>query len=489
MKDNFGKKSNRSFLSRKKGSIAFVAFLCAMLLLAGCGSGPSKEVSVQTPAATEQNTNKPDAARQGVTTIQLTGNGADISSNNAQYQKNTLYIVAGGTYRLSGNLTDSVIEVNAGKKDEVHLVMDNVTLTNAKGPVLNVKQAKTVTIELPAGTENTMTSGDSSNIEKADGVIYSKDDLILTGEGKLTLTTEYKHAIVANDTLKIEGGTYTIQAPGDALHVNDRIDILGGILDITAGDDAIHADNDDGTGQLFIAGGEITIHTCYEGLEAHEIVVDGGDISVKCKDDGINAGGDRTASITINGGTIAILHEEGRDGDGLDSNGSIAIHGGRILVSMNDSTQSYALDSDGAITLTGGTVLACGSAGMAECFASDSAQGFLQKNIQAPANTSVLLKDAEGTVLLEETVPYAFSNLVLTTPELKVGDKVTLQVGDTTEEITIDNTRTSGIGGFGGRGDRGGMGQPPEKPEGGKGQWENHTPPDQRDRIDFAKPK
>lgn len=85
---------------------------------------------------------------------------------------------------------------------------------------------------------------------------------------------------------------------------------------------------------------------------------------------------------------------------------------------------------------------------MAEGFDSSSAQGFLMQTVSASAGTTVTVKDAAGNELISEKIPYSFSSVLVSLPEMKIGDTCTLIVGDTETEITIDNV--SNGGGFGG---------------------------------------
>lgn len=95
---------------------------------------------------------------------------------------------------------------------------------------------------------------------------------------------------------------------------------------------------------------------------------------------------------------------------------------------------------------------------MAEGFDSTSPQGFLMQTASAPAGTTVTVKDADGNELISEQVPCSFSSVLVSTPQMKVGDTCTLIVGDTETEITIDNASNGGFGGFGGGRTPGGNG-------------------------------
>lgn len=138
---------------------------------------------------------------------------------------------------------------------------------------------------------------------------------------------EWEHEISVFDVLclRIAGGTITVTAPSDTIHVNDSFHITGASLILSAGDDALHSDT-----SIAILGGGITVNSCNEGIEAPEILIEDGNTIVTSTDDGINACGTETADgslpgVTINGGTVTLLNPSGRDADGIDSNGNIDI--------------------------------------------------------------------------------------------------------------------------------------------------------------------
>ena len=137
------------------------------------------------------------------------------------------------------------------------------------------------------------------------------------------------------------------------------------------------------------------------------------------------------------------------DADGLDSNGDILISGGVVRVSMvnlgSNSALDYGSESGGVCEITGGNVIACGSYSMAEGFDSTSTQCSILYNISAgtEAGTLVTLEDMDGNVLLSYEVPCSFSSVVLSVPELTIGETYLLTIGDDAEEITIEETAAS----------------------------------------------
>lgn len=453
------------------GAIFFAVALTALIMNANAFSITAVAGVEANSAFFTTNDLNGDWDTSSATKISLSDQGITIRGNGAYVYDGNVYIVYAGHYVLTGELTDGSVIVDADKNDKIWISLGGVTLHSDDDAAIRVEQAGKVFLTLADGTENTVSSGAQYNEEAiasgVDGTIYSRDDLTINGSGALVVNAAYNHGIVCNDDMVITGGNITIDAVQDGIHANDSVCIRNSALSIAAGDDGITVSNDDETAFLYVESGSIYISSCYEGLEAIDITIAGGTIDIIPTDDGINANGSGIGSvIRITGGDITITNPSGRDADGLDSNGSIYIEGGRIFISVSDSGGNYALDygseNGGECVISGGTVIACGSSAMAEGFDADSPQGFLMYNTTAGAGTTIRLEDSLGGELLSEEIPCSFSSLVLSTPGLKVGDVCTLVVGDVQEQITIDNTSSSGFnpsGMFGGRGHGGAFGE------------------------------
>ena len=275
----------------------------------------------------------------GAAVITLTGDGASISGNGAYVYDGNVVIAEAGRYVFSGNLEDGSIIVDTHDSSKVWILLDGVEINCSDDACIQVDQADKVFLTLAESSQNILTSGsvysDTALSDGTDGAIFAHDDLTINGGGSLTVTAQYSHGISANDDLVITGGTITISAVDDAIHVNDSIRIKDAAITATAGDDGLLTTNEvengylyiesgtlditasgDGihtTGDITVAGGEtnisagddgihsdasvyvqsgtILISDCYEGIEALIIDVSGGDVSINCEDDGFNANG------------------------------------------------------------------------------------------------------------------------------------------------------------------------------------------------------
>jgi hypothetical protein len=172
-------------------------------------------------------------------------------------------------------------------------------------------------------------------------------------------------------------------------------------------------------------------------------------------------------------------------GDGLDYNGALFVTGGTIHVSGPEDSMNGALDYTTTGQITGGTLIACGASGMAQNFDTSSTQCSLMYTLSEnmEAGTTVTLSDGDGNVLLEDTMEKSFNSVVISTPELTVGETYTLTCGDTSVEIELTDTITSsgasGFGGMGGGFGGGDMG-------GGPGGMGGDMGGDRGDMSDFA---
>lgn len=198
---------------------------------------------------------------------------------------NVITITSGGTYIISGTLSEGQLVVDADD-EKVQLVLDNADINCATSAAIYIKSAGKTFITLAECSENILMNTaefeaiDDNNI---DAVIFSKDDLALNGSGTLTINSENGHGIVSKDDLKITGGTYNITAASHALSGKDSVRIAAGTFNLVSGKDGIHSENadDSSKGYVYIAGGEFTIDSTGDGIDASNIVqIDGGTFDI-----------------------------------------------------------------------------------------------------------------------------------------------------------------------------------------------------------------
>ena len=285
-------------------------------------------------------------------------------------------IESAGTWVLHGSASNVMICVDIGENDELRLIMDGVNISNRDRPCIYVKKAGKLIVTV--ASDSTLSVHDSfwkDSKLKGNGVIYSRSDLTLNGDARLTVTS-MKNGIVCKDKLRITGGNYVISAGSKAIAADNAIWIMDGSFRLTAGTDGLHAENeeDDRKGSIFIGGGSLEIEAgddgihgqsllqieggnlsvhADEGLEGTWVLINGGTLDIRASGDGINAGWKSDTycpKIEINGGQISIVMK-GEDTDAIDSNTDLIITGGTIELSGS------GIDYDGKLVFTGGTVI------------------------------------------------------------------------------------------------------------------------------------
>ncbi len=152
-------------------SIGLAAMLTTSLLTAcSTGSNAEDEVEITPPPATEAVATEAPATDAPVeepageteeTTIELSDTGIVITGEGADTYGNDITITGGGTYAVSGAVTDGAITVNAPGED-VTLTLNGANITNADGPAILFDDAASATLLLADGTENTLLNGGST---------------------------------------------------------------------------------------------------------------------------------------------------------------------------------------------------------------------------------------------------------------------------------------------------------------------------------------
>lgn len=265
--------------------------------------------------------------------------------------------------------------------------------------------------------------------------------------------------IKAAADIEIAAGTFTIDSADDSVHSNASVTVNGGTFYIESGDDAFHADE-----SLTVTAGTVNITECYEGLEALNIEIQGGEITLTAEDDGLNAAGGTDSSgtaggrdamfggrggmkgtpggtssssdgsISISGGTLHIKSS----GDGIDANGSIVISGGDTAVSGPVQGDTATLDYDTSASITGGTFTGTGASGMAQTF-SEAEQGVIAVSVgEQSAGTTVAITDQNGNTVLNCTPELDFQVVIFSSPKLVSGKTYTITAGEVSGELEAE---------------------------------------------------
>ena len=270
-------------------------------------------------------------------TIVLAGNKGTISDTTRGKSGSEVTITSKGIYKISGTGENVSIVVNDKKESgNIYLLLDNVTMKNTTEPCIHIESADKVIIQ-SEGKNTLIYKSTSSDI---DGAVYSKDDLTVSGNGSISITSG-QHGVVVKDELKITGSTVKIESQKTGIKVNDAVSIGGGDTSIISGHDAIQVENKEGTSYFHMQNASLTIKSEYDGIS-------------------VSNGGDAFSGYTnIVSGTINIVTGSGSSNTksstsqkGIKCDGDILIGDAQIDVDSADDT----MHSAGNIDIAGGTV-------------------------------------------------------------------------------------------------------------------------------------
>lgn len=288
----------------------------------------------------------------------------------------SLVIISGGVYRLSGKISNGMIIINTD--ENVKLILDNIVIYNSVGPAIYVKDANNTVIYLEDETTNILGTGSSFNStdEDVEGCIYSKDNIVFDGNGTLSIISNYKDAIVSKDGIKILNGNYIIKSNDDAIRARDYLYIANGKFDIDTRGDGIKASNEDDEdkGFLLIENGIFDIFVVNDAIQSeNDIIINDGNFTITTLGLGnetsnvlnndnklenninvsVSAKGIKAEhSIIINNGTFDFNTYD----DALHSEKYIGIKDGNFKIKVNSRNYSDAIHANKEIIIDGGTI-------------------------------------------------------------------------------------------------------------------------------------
>ncbi len=310
----------------------------------------------------------------------ITVNGAGVTVDGAKAT-----ITSQGSYTITGTLTDGQIVVNTADAGPVRMLLNGVSISNSTNAPVYVLSAASTEVVLVDQTTNFLSDAttyvyENPEDDEPNAALFSKDTLILSGTGSLTVFGNHNDAIASKDELIITGGTLNVMAVDDGIRGKDYLLIQDGDIIVTAGGDALKSDNandaalgyisiqngslhitsgGDGmaaASSVFVAGGDITVtsgsgHTATipadlsaKGIKGGvSVVIDGGTFVLDCADDAVHSNN----AMTINGGTFTVATGD----DAFHSDLTLVINGGTIVV-----TQSYEGIESADITINDGNI-------------------------------------------------------------------------------------------------------------------------------------
>ncbi len=323
--------------------------------------------------------------------------------------------------------------------------------------------------------------------EEANAVIFSKEDLTISGSGKLYIIGNYAKGINCKDDLEVKNTSIYINSKDDALRGKDSLTIENAYLYVEAGADGLRTTNNTtegkgtlsascselylttrqdgiqaatdlrvekcsgvicageemegkenkksakgikGENQVVILGGNICVVRSYEGIEGENVIIQGANLDITSSDDGINTSTNQesvTPKIEMEEGNIQI----NASGDGVDSNGDIEIKSGVLTIYGPTNDDNGALDYDGTMkTGAEATVLAVGSSGMAQGI-SEAESGSLEFTCDVDSEETLSIQNSDGNVVLSVDAPKGYKCVIYTSPEIKKDGSYSVYIGGT----------------------------------------------------------
>jgi hypothetical protein len=270
-----------------------------------------------------QNTNSENLWDRNLSTnISGINNNLSIKGKGAYETDSSIIIDKQGSYLLTGTINKQII-VDVPKDDYVNLIIENLKLKSSYNSPIFIKKSKATCIIVSDNSNNSIVDPKSYINSEISACIYSKSDLLINGNGKLSITANYKDGIVSKDGLLINSVNLTISSKDEGIIGKDYLKIYGGNYTINSDGDAIRSEN---TKDSL---GYITIH---DGI-----------FKINSKSDGIQAESD----IRIENGEFTISTKEATEGKTIKAKKNIQILDGKMVIESSDN----AIDATHTILL------------------------------------------------------------------------------------------------------------------------------------------
>lgn len=358
----------------------FIPFVI-LLLLTGC---KKDEITTVTPAA-DDDTGEYDTDTTSDCTVYVVfstsgdavvnGAGDDIT---ATVSGNDVTITNTGSskvqYRLSGSTNDGFLKIYSGRKQTISL--NGVSITNTRGAAINVQGApstpeKGKRVDLLLNGSNSLADGSTysltPSIEDEKAALFSEGQIVVSGNGTLTVTAKGKAGITSDDWVQFVSGTVNVSSSaGHAVRGKDYILVSGGTLDLSVSADGKKGLSSDSL--VRFEGGNTTIAVTGNTVVTTENGV---------KDTSGTAGIKADQLFEMVNGNLTITNS-GKGGKGISCDGNATFSGGNIDITVtgqnfgssgggwpgggwpgggsNNSVGAKGIKCDGNITISGGII-------------------------------------------------------------------------------------------------------------------------------------
>lgn len=333
--------------------IAMVAFFVGYQL--SIGGSPNNRLTA----------NADDWDSSIIVDLTLKGDSIEVShSQPVAVKGRRATILFGGTYKITGSLSDGQIAVYTDDEDPVRLILNGVNINCSTSAPISIMDAEEAFIILADGTENFV--GDTATYVYSDpsqdepnAAVFCKSGLTIMGNGVLNVIGNYNDGIASKDGLVIESGTVNVRSVDDGIRGRDYIVVKSGILNLDVGGDGLKSDNPENAtlGNISVENGTINIVSGGDAFQAeNKVLITSGSFNLK------SGGGSSSVvaanvstkgikglvSVTIDGGVFEIDSAD----DALHSNGTVTVNSASFALSAGDD----AIHADHFVEINGGNI-------------------------------------------------------------------------------------------------------------------------------------
>ena len=257
--------------------------LSTSLLLAACSSINESSAVSYPSAESETSSLKSENETSSSPTVSSDADKTSISVDPSNFVRT---ISAAGTHTITGNIDGSIL-IDAPETDEIELILDNATITSYNNSPIYCKSAGDLKIKL-TGTNVINDRRPQLDRENEDplqgkGAIYSKCDLKITSSGSLTVNAAYNNGIHCTDDVKFKStSTINVTAVNHAVKGNDSVSVESGNITLISKcgsgiktEKTSISSKGNQKGNINITGGELTIYSCEDAIEAaYDVVIE-----------------------------------------------------------------------------------------------------------------------------------------------------------------------------------------------------------------------
>ena len=202
-------KDEEMIMKAKKWTFLLTS-IATLALVTACTQSTSNTTASNTATSTTSTTNAKKTSyftdkdydtsydEKTAASVTLSGSTATVSGDGVSVSGSTVTISKSGTYVISGQSDGVQIKIEAEKTDDVHIVLNGVTMINTNAAI-SAKSAGHVYLTLADGTTNSLSDSATNSDEKADAAFFSKVDLTINGKG--TLNVDGKKNNVSRPTI------------------------------------------------------------------------------------------------------------------------------------------------------------------------------------------------------------------------------------------------------------------------------------------------